>query len=773
MKKNRWVKGLSLCLTLVLLLTTVGALSYDFSGDGKTNVWDLQVAINDGKTTEEKNGALREALGGKGDELHKNEKGQWEIWSFMGLQNLMKYSANGDSFILMADLDLKGMEWTPLLLKGEFDGNGHTISNMTITKSVTTGTSQDMGFFAIVDYYTVNGETVQSKVTNLHLENVTITATEDAQYIGLLTGSNRGVIEGCTAIGVINDSRTVLSDHVYVGALAGRNNNSDPLPGTIKAGSNLLTVSAGTDNPQDKVEGVSAKVSFVFAQLDGTNTNVREYGLVGYTSPTNLDQNMIWQDASNATELLGLTEQQRREAVEDKMYQMGTVKWTPSDTVTYTRYDGDAAKPSHIHSDAYIAGKVYTGMPYVGGHNSSYERFMTLMDGDAVDGVYTTKTGLQNGTRQNGTVTGFSQYAGVNCSVAIGWAWASVSPARVVNNDGVIYGGAAVRSAYYMVPNEYNTGKYGTLPVGDYVSPEFDGTKYTYGAASSDTREIIKTNGADKIAECYALAHKGDAITYAQYDYNSSNGKYEYKNSHIRLLAEDPMIIRKADGTIDLKRSYVVTHEQGDGLHDNCNAWGKWETYTDSVGTYNVKYTSWRINHKYTLDILLTEQAYEDAKNAAKIAAFIGTYSNGMQPGCGWGYVPVTMRGFTNDAPSKAPYYSVYPEHTISWPNTGWYYTNYWAISGTMVIKDEAGNEVYNETKYLADRSLSTNFNTIKLEQDFPDAEDNLVKDQTYNITLSFVSSNGVTKTVADNEQFVYTPTTGSTTPDDGETDAD
>ena len=50
MKKTGWTRGLALVLALVLLVTAVGALNYDWNSDGKTNVWDLQLGINDNKT---------------------------------------------------------------------------------------------------------------------------------------------------------------------------------------------------------------------------------------------------------------------------------------------------------------------------------------------------------------------------------------------------------------------------------------------------------------------------------------------------------------------------------------------------------------------------------------------------------------------------------------------------------------------------------------------------------------------------------------------------
>ena len=106
-KRTLWSRLLSLGLAVAMLLGVVSALTYDFSGDGKTNVWDLQMAINQGKTQEEKADALKEALDGKGDELHKNAEGKYEIWSTVGLYNMAKLADKGYRFLLMARSGLR------------------------------------------------------------------------------------------------------------------------------------------------------------------------------------------------------------------------------------------------------------------------------------------------------------------------------------------------------------------------------------------------------------------------------------------------------------------------------------------------------------------------------------------------------------------------------------------------------------------------------------------------------------------------------------------
>ena len=100
MKKAKLFRWAAACIAIVMLVTMIAsALSYDMNGDGKTNVWDLQLALTRGKTDAERADAVREALGG-GDELHKNANGQWEIWSTTGLYNM---AAKAEDMVLFGD----------------------------------------------------------------------------------------------------------------------------------------------------------------------------------------------------------------------------------------------------------------------------------------------------------------------------------------------------------------------------------------------------------------------------------------------------------------------------------------------------------------------------------------------------------------------------------------------------------------------------------------------------------------------------------------------
>ena len=336
-KTNRLI---ALCLALVSLVSVATALTYDLNGDGKTTVWDLQTAVNEEKSAQEQAQALAEVLGGQ-DELHPNAEGVYEIHSMLGLYNMVKLSDKGYSFRLMADLDLKDMDWTPVHLHGIFDGNGHTIANVTITKSRSNGSTYVSGFFGTLFRYEDGDTTKQSQVKNLHLENVHVTADSKAQYIGLLAGTNKGIIENCTATGSITDLRTQLPKNTYIGAIVGCNENSTPASKLIR-GTDLLTATADTENPLDQVEGISAKLATFFGELsypeDAEKKPARTLGgIAGFSNEANIDTTMLWQDTTGSMQYKSQTEQGYRNTVVQKMYEQGTVAWTPSETIYYLK----------------------------------------------------------------------------------------------------------------------------------------------------------------------------------------------------------------------------------------------------------------------------------------------------------------------------------------------------------------------------------------------------------------------------------------------------
>ncbi len=123
------------------------------------------------------------------------------------------------SFRLDADLDLRDLDWTPIDFSGTFDGNGHTLLNLTVNKvSETKVTFWDgnndpyfetrlSGFFG----YLQNAE-----IKNLTLlgVNMDLTVYEDC-FIGAIAGcAEDSEIENCSVSGILSLRATAKAEGV-------------------------------------------------------------------------------------------------------------------------------------------------------------------------------------------------------------------------------------------------------------------------------------------------------------------------------------------------------------------------------------------------------------------------------------------------------------------------------------------------------------------------------------------------------------------------------
>ena len=615
-----------------------------------------------------------------------------EIHTAQQLRQAVENAKPGETYTLMADIDLGGEVWQPVCFKGNLKGNGKTVSNMTIREAVDGNT----GFFA----------SLEGRVEDLHLENVTVIT--QAEHTGLLAGTNRGVIQNCTVTGSVTDTRL----ESCVGVMVGWNDG-----GQVQRGTDLLTATAGSPNPRDKAQGLSGRVAFHFPE--GRD---RAVGIVGKTDPALVDTAMCWQDTTGSFAALPENQQQRRQAVVDMMYRMGTVRWTPSEELRYTANDNRKS----VHSNVFLPGRTYIGIPY-NGCEGAYERFMTQMQaGTDSDGRYVTVTGLEDGVKtKDGAVSGFILNMGNDCVGAVTWALAAGVPYCVED------GGMEFTNPVYMVPNTYNTENFGALPVGDYgVIP----SNREDGLDARDTKTIIDLNGgAEAFAEYYAKAYRGDYLICIRYAHDPATDTWKKTANHGRVLGYEPMIVRAWDGVIDLDESYVITHEQGDGLYDNRLEDGQYETYEG----YNLKQTSWRTDYRYSLGLLLTESGY----------------NNAYLPGSGFGYVPVTIAAYGMEEELAA--FTCREVTPVELPNSGTYEANYLMTSATMTLTDPQGNTVYEKTAFLPYR-VFTDFKYLKLEELFPDASESLTPGQTYYETLTVSGTGGRTCTVLEKEPFAY-----------------
>ncbi|MBI9009284.1 MAG: hypothetical protein JEZ05_04560 [Tenericutes bacterium] len=149
------------------------------------------------------------------------------------------------SYRLTADIDLSDEEWIPLgdyslPFMGNFDGNGHTISNLTIT----------------TDYlYSGLFGKVSGNITDLNCENFSIVyETDFLTYAGLVAGFTDGNIDNVTVDGSIDITNTGMNS--YVGLLIGFSQGpldnltlaSEFLPNVISNNTVTGTVLLDSDN---------------------------------------------------------------------------------------------------------------------------------------------------------------------------------------------------------------------------------------------------------------------------------------------------------------------------------------------------------------------------------------------------------------------------------------------------------------------------------------------------------------------------------------------
>lgn len=116
---------------------------------------------------------------------------------------------------LTHDIDLSGTEWEPIgdrnnVYTGTFDGNGHTIRNMAITKE-NLSFGDDCGMFGRVG--------TNATIQDLTLEDVRLDVDADDVSIGALAGSNQGIISNCRVSGNISVTNNKMG---FVGGVVGR-----------------------------------------------------------------------------------------------------------------------------------------------------------------------------------------------------------------------------------------------------------------------------------------------------------------------------------------------------------------------------------------------------------------------------------------------------------------------------------------------------------------------------------------------------------------------
>lgn len=466
------------------------------------------------------------------------------------------------------------------------------------------------------------------------IRNLTIVPGADG-YTGFF-GVNAGTVSGLTLENV-----TVKADSGFAGTLAGENQGNmekcEVLSGAMTIGGNA--VAGGLVGKAEKgtliscIGGarVEAENSATVGLLGGELKNVTLDSCF-FTGPMNRKggqlftefagkeenvtyTNCLWRDNTYSTEFLSAEAQEMRAIAESRMRAQGTIEWTVDTPISFV-----------AHNNHHAVGQTYYGVPYTN-MGASLNRFKYCFNEDGT---------LKDFAKVSWVADDQAElYIGTDCSGGIYWSWVAISPST------------AWQWTHNMLP-AYGVGG---VAVGD----------YDIGDTSKKTKDLYEINGEDVIAECLAQMRKGDAVV------SNTAG-------HTRMCAADPVVLRDAEGKIDLRESYSLQHGQGDGV-------------------FRIDNSTWCIDRKFTFKELMTDQ-YVPVSNKELM--------EGTRPDC---WVKVD-----NDKTGKA------------YLTTGTVESNYRLDSITIKISDEAGNVVWERTMFTAINKYATknsNFNGRETIREF------------------------------------------------------
>lgn len=178
----------------------------------------------------------------------------------------------GSYYLLMNDIDLKGETYYPIgdgtnNFLGGFDGNGHVISNLTISAPGAT----DQGLFGFIGF--------QAIVKNLKIKLAKIDCGLDC---GILAGESRGFIENVEVQGEIN------SDNFRAGGLIGHM-RSESSARNSRARVTMTNTSGFAGGLAGFLDGGEVKNCFSSGEVTSTSTNVG--GLIGSVGVNALVEN--------------------------------------------------------------------------------------------------------------------------------------------------------------------------------------------------------------------------------------------------------------------------------------------------------------------------------------------------------------------------------------------------------------------------------------------------------------------------------------------------
>ena len=247
-------------------LATSWSIWFDLSGDN-TGIWDVA------------DGQLPKLAGIDADDeltmpsyLMGSETNPYIIAAAADLNDL-RLSVNGGTdysgeyFKLSADIDLSGYaDWTPIgnhttLFKGNFDGDGHTISHLSINDSGS-------------DYQALFGEVDDGSISNLTLDATCSVVGRD--IVGGIAGQIvRATISNC------HSAASVTGTNANIGGIAGKSYEGSSVTGCTNSGT--ITCTNISDAKIGGIVGYANAITISDCSNTGTITGAYNYtgGIAG------------------------------------------------------------------------------------------------------------------------------------------------------------------------------------------------------------------------------------------------------------------------------------------------------------------------------------------------------------------------------------------------------------------------------------------------------------------------------------------------------------
>ncbi len=409
---------------------------------------------------------------------------------------------------------------------------------------------------------------------------------------------------------------------------------------------------------------------------------------------------------------------ERRRLAWEEMYRMMTVIWTPSEDFEYSHNNFYYTSAGEFAGDAtkslrkFKAGTYYSGIPYAHG-SASTNAFLAPGTGKPDEkGVYTILPTFE-------MVTGSPSWArlGNDCNDAVFWAWAA-SSAHIYN----------ISSAGCVAKN-------GVIPVGDYdFAYKDDGGQFHMeeGTLVSNPSSIYgKTpyiwlynealHGKGTMYEALAQLRPGDGLVYHIVTAVAEDDADETGDAagHVMMI-QDIHVERKADGSVDPDKSYLLLMDQtsspmGSGTATDPHA--KWQKYWDeNLGAY--VYQCPNVNRDLNGDGIYSPKSSGSYTNTEALhkRTFVNCAPkwNSSKGAYAGGYLPITSVDFEDATPlpvlkitdslegTEMDYNSIFQGYLIS---------NYRISHANFSFYDQNGNLVKSFKAFGKEGEFNSNSN--------------------------------------------------------------